>query len=305
MDATPYAVLLTARRPAPAWQTLAAVAAWVLTLAGAGGTVWGQTVTPSLSAGYEAARDRFQYRFENPSTFDTAEPVPHEFTQIYVGDNHWATLTARFPIGGRPLESEAGFTPQRTTRGDDFDTFFQPGGDIVVAGTTGNVSLRSLRFRQRVGLGKMAGLSWHVGYRYQRDRSIFHPATKIVTHTRPSSIDVTIVSTRETTISETHDVGFGAAKQWRMRDRWRMDLGVEITPATHARLTVQLPDKYPKRDLVFSALVLMLAPSVTITRDTRWPISVTLEGIRTSSYADARQFQRHSIAFAADITLKK
>ena len=45
-----------------------------------------------ISFAYERTRDRFHYRFENPSSFDTPELVPHEFTQTYWGDNQWLVV---------------------------------------------------------------------------------------------------------------------------------------------------------------------------------------------------------------------
>ena len=50
------------------------------------------------------------------------------------------------------FQSEFAVTRRRVTRGDDYDTFFQPTGDVVVAGTTGDVAMRSWRARQTIGL---------------------------------------------------------------------------------------------------------------------------------------------------------
>jgi hypothetical protein len=49
----------------------------------------------------EAQRDRFQYHFANPSSFDTPAPVPHFFEQRYVADNIWAVVTIRYTGAGR------------------------------------------------------------------------------------------------------------------------------------------------------------------------------------------------------------
>ena len=54
----------------------------------------------SLSAGYEAHRDRLHYGFENPSNIDTPFLVPHRFDQIYVADNQWLSVSARYPVFG-------------------------------------------------------------------------------------------------------------------------------------------------------------------------------------------------------------
>src|ERR1035437_4769526 len=36
---------------------------------------------PEVLFAFEAQRDRFQYHFANPSSFDTPAPVPHVFVQ--------------------------------------------------------------------------------------------------------------------------------------------------------------------------------------------------------------------------------
>src|SRR5260221_10708152 len=105
-------------------------------------SVSAQNLPPNgVSVSIETTRDRWHYRFENPSSFSTAELVPHEFTQTYWGDNQWVVFGLRLaPLAqgrGRLFETEIAATRPRTTRGDDYDTFFQPSGDVVVAGTTG------------------------------------------------------------------------------------------------------------------------------------------------------------------------
>ena len=107
-----------------------------------------------VSAGVETTRDRFHYRFENPSSFGTVELVPHEFTQTYWADNQWVALRARFGPSGRVFQSEIAVSRRRATRGDDYDTFFQATGDVVVTGTTGDVVMQSWRARQTIGLGR-------------------------------------------------------------------------------------------------------------------------------------------------------
>jgi hypothetical protein len=259
------------------------------------------TPAPGVSVSYEATRDRFHYRFENPSSFDTAELVPHEFQQTYWGDNHWLTVRATYRAGTRALTTEFAATPQRTTRGDDFDTFFQPSGDIAVSGTTGNVSMRSLRIRQTVALGRGFGIDWMAGYQYRRDRSVFHDATKIVTHTQPPSRVETLETTRETTISNVHEVQFVAARAWNTQRRWRGNVEVALSPTTNARLTTILPDKYPGREILFTAIVFTLAPRVTIAYGERWPIELSVGGIRTFSYQNSRQFERTAASVSVGI----
>ena len=249
-----------------------------------------------VAVSYEVSRDRFRYHFKDPSTFDTPELVPHDFTQTYWGDNKWGVVRARYRLGRRLLSSEVAASPQRTTRGDDFDTFFQPGGDIVISGTTGNVSLRSIRVRQDIALGPAMGVDWRIGYQFRRDRSRFHIGqTKIVSHSIPASRDVLTVFGRETTTSNVHEVRFGVTRQWR-RGAWHAAVDVDVAPTTRATLTTILPDKYPGREIVYTAIAFSLHPAFTLTRGTRWPIFLTVDAARTFSYVDSRQFTRNALS---------
>lgn len=99
---------------------------------------WGRRPAGWISVASEVTRDRFHYTFENPSSFDTAELVPHEFTQTYWADNVWLIVRARFNADNHLFETEFAATAQRSTRGDDYDTFFQPWGDVAISWTTGN-----------------------------------------------------------------------------------------------------------------------------------------------------------------------
>src|SRR5687767_11874948 len=97
---------------------------------------------PGLALGYGARHDRHRYEFHNPCRFDTVELVPHSFVQTYTADNQWATLRGCYRALGQLWETGFGVTPQRTTYGDDYDTFLQPDGNIIVSGTRGKVSMR-------------------------------------------------------------------------------------------------------------------------------------------------------------------
>ena len=78
-----------------------------------------------VSAGVETTRDRFHYRFENPSSFGTVELVPHEFTQTYWADNQWVALRARF---GPVSEEEMG--RQAAEQGYQLTCFAEPAGAV-------------------------------------------------------------------------------------------------------------------------------------------------------------------------------
>ena len=249
-----------------------------------------------ITVAYERTRDRFHYRFENPSTFDTVELVPHEFTQTYWADNGWLVMRARL---GR-FETEAAATPSRSTRGDDFDTFFQPSGDVVVSGTTGGISMRSWRVRQSMGIGRKAGIDWTIAYGYRSDHSDFHPGLKSISHTRPPSSESFMVFTRETTTSRTYGGDIGMARTWR-QGRWRITAEGRAAPIGNGRLSIELPDKYPGQTLVFNAIFAAVEPAVTVAAGNRWPIAVRIGYARTFSYGGSRQFLRNAVTVGASV----
>lgn len=255
-----------------------------------------------IDVAYERTYDRFHYRFENPSSFDTADLVPHEFTQTYWGDNQWLVLRARLHAGARALETEIGATPQRSTRGDDYDTFFQPSGDVVVVGTTGGVSMRSWRVRQTIGLGRKAGIDWSLGYQYRSDRSEFHPGLKSTSHTQPASYEEFWIYTRETTISRNYGPAIRMGRRWN-GPAWEVTLDADVSPLMNGRLTTLLPDKYPGRTIVFNAAYMSLEPSLTISLGRRWPVMLTVGYNRTQSYLESRQFVRNAARLAVGFGL--
>lgn len=93
-----------------------------------------QAEAGGLAIAYERTRDRFRNRFEDPSSFDQPSSCrtssPKHTGAITTG----SLLRGRYKAASRLLEMEVAATPQRSTRGDDYDTFFQPSGDVVVVG---------------------------------------------------------------------------------------------------------------------------------------------------------------------------
>jgi hypothetical protein len=246
----------------------------------------------SVSAGVEVRRDRFHYRFENPSSFGTAELVPHDFRQSYVADNRWLVARATYGVGRQQWATEVALAPERVTDGEDFDTFHQPDGDVVTSGTRGDVSLRSWRVAQRLLDAGSPRVRVRAGYVYRRDRARFHPADRVVTHTRPPSVTRTYITTRETTISETHELQFSVERIWH-GGAWELRAEAAGTPALVARLTTRLPDKYPGRDIVFVALGGAAGLRVDAAgRWGRWTLGVSADGGRAWSYLGGRQFGR-------------
>jgi hypothetical protein len=222
----------------------------------------GQTF--ELAVDYERRYDRYTYRFENPSRFDTVALVPHFFEQRYVADNHWLRLTAAYRIGATRLETRVAVAPSIVTSADDFDTFFQPSGDVAVSGTSGNATLSSLRLRQRIFLPSGRRLGLHAAYAYSRDRAIFHDGNKLVTHTLPLSVERSIVTTRETTWSDIHELHIGLEAATARRG-WRLVGNASAGPGI-AQLTVQLPDKYPGVDLRFLAAIVTVTAGAALHR---------------------------------------
>jgi len=246
-----------------------------------------QTV-PDVRVGIDVRRDRFTYHFDNPSSVDTPFLVPHFFEQQYIADNVWLAVTARYQAGAH-WETTVGATPSHTATGDDYDTFFDPGGSVVVSGITGGISIRSLQFSQRATLSRIGPVSLLTGYRLRIDRSDFQLGHKSVTR-NGVLVAATDVTTRENTRSQVHEVFAGGTFTRQFGSGWQVSVDAEVAPATVARLTVDLPDTYPGQDLVFLAKVgAATARTALEWRAGRWRLEVSADAGRTWSYsADGR-----------------
>ncbi len=247
-----------------------------------------------IVVGVGVRRDRFSYRFDNPSSFDTAIPVPHFFEQRYDADNLWATLTARYRAGVR-WETTLGATPARTATADDYDTFFQPDASVIVSGTTGDASVRSFSVGQRARIGRIAGLDLVAGYRFGFDRADFGLGHKTVTRDG-ALVAAGDVTSPETTRSEVHELLLGATRTMELGGPWRLSVDGELTPAAIARLVVQLPDKYPGRDLAFTATALGGSARATFERRGTWPVRIAIGAGGTRSYRAASRYSRSTIS---------
>lgn len=253
--------------------------------------------TFQVEAGLERRRDRITYRFENRSNFNTTELVDHFFQQRYEADNTWLVLRGGYRSSPtRRWVAEVGFTPEVVTYGEDLDTFYNPGNNVIVSGTTGDVDLRSARAAGWLERARRGELVERFGYSYRRDRSHFHtPIRKIVSTSRPASVQESVTFARETTISEVHQVWVGWTKYRALGPRWRLGGDVSAAPATLARLTTILPDKYPGQDIVFWASGFEVAGRVTLARDGRWPIRASVDLGRTFTYQSSARFIRNSL----------
>ncbi len=158
--------------------------------------------SPGLDLGIEFRRDRFRYRFENPSSFNTSFPVPHFFEQSYRVDTRWLDLRGRYRVLGRLWETEVGLTPDTTGSGDDYDTFFNPDGNLIVYGTRADVSIRSWRFRHSIALTRVAGFDTWIGYSIPA-RSCSVSGELLHDHAEQSAVVHLVLECR----SRVHDLG--------------------------------------------------------------------------------------------------
>jgi hypothetical protein len=245
----------------------------------------------------EARRDRIQYHFDNPSSADTPFPVPHFFEQTYDAGHVWLTAAARYAAGVR-WETSAGLTPRRTARADDFDTFFDPDGVVIVAGTAGDASSSAFLFSQRADLGRAGAFHVSVGYRLRWDRFDFHVGHKVVTR-NGVLISATDVASPETTDSKIHEFPLRVRAARSLRGAWHLRVSGEVSPMTLARLSVQLPEKYPGQDLVFLAKVFAATAGIALVHEGgRWPIEIALQADRTASYHSTERLSRSAQGIA-------
>lgn len=258
-----------------------------------------EDLRPAILASIAPSRDRVDYRFDNFSSFDTAETVPHFFEQHYDADNVWIAVTARYPANAR-WETSAGLTPTRATTADDYDTFFNPDGTVWVSGTTGPATLQSFQFEQRLRLRTAGGLGLSGGYRWHLDRADFGTGHKTVTR-NGVLVEALDVTTPEFTSAQLHEVFFGASLARRASPRWIVRVSGEAAPSSVGRLLIQLPDKYPGRDLVYVAAAVSASGRATIARTGRVPIEIAVGAGRVWSYRTTAAVRRSSVSVTASL----
>ena len=255
-----------------------------------------------MTVGVEYGHDSFRYRFENPSRFNTTDTVPHFFEQHYDVSHSWLSGRARYRFAGRAWETAAGIAPSATGVGSDYDTFFNPDGNVIVYGTTADTSALSLIASQTVELGAVSGFRARIGYTYRRDRTIFHDSLSTTTQTLPASQSGFWNTGRETTISETHEVRVGVTRDWAIGGPWRVSLLADVSPATLARLTTLLQDKYPDQPIVFIAKAYTLDAAAWLDYR-RGPLTIDVHGRYSGgrSYTTDSLFQRQGWALGVSI----
>lgn len=257
----------------------------------------------SVSLNTETRVESVTYHFDNPSSFDTAELVPHFFEQTYDTDHLWAVARVEHPLGRLRASLEAGATGDDTRRADDFDTFFQPDGNVIVTGTTGNASIQSWRVSERIETRRRGSLRFGLEYTYRRDRARFHDGDGITTTTVPPSVTHRLVTTRETTVSHLHALSWFGEMVRRMGPRDSIEAGVDVAPVGLAILTVDLPDKYPGRLLRFKASVAVVNIRATYRHAwSRWSLTAGAGAVRTFNWRRSSQLDARALFAAAGVT---
>lgn len=270
---------------------------WAPSLAFAQGTA-----PAAFSAGVEQRRLTYEYRFENDSTFDTAELVPHFFVQHYEGDQTWLTLAASYPLAGAHATTWAGYAPERVAFGSDFDTFFQPDGDIATSGTAGDVRLRAFSLRQEFSRTLRAHWTLGAEFAYTNRRADYLPADRVVTHTRPPSETREFITTREVTTSHEFEVGATLERRWEISQAWDIAVRGVAWPAIRGRLVTVLPDKYPGRDIVFEAAAFGGRASAELAGrrgGLRWSLLASAGGV--APYRQGARFRRSEFAIGVNV----
>lgn len=249
-------------------------------------------------------RLHYSYRFENDSSFDTPFLVPHFFEQRYEVTSPEVGLRARYRVKGQTWSTTVSFMPERRAFGSDFDTFFQPEGDIATSGTAGDVDLMGLAIAQTIPFVSRDRWSLALRIAWRRDRADYLPADRVVTHTQPPSETREWITDGERTVSRTFESGAAVAWQPAIDGRWSLDFSAYVSPTIHARLLTQLPQKYPGRDIVFDALAWSVGGNVSLSR----PVGPFTAGAwmsveKAGSYRRSARFNRTAVAGGISVGL--
>lgn len=254
---------------------------------------------PRVEAGVEIERLRVLYHFSNPSSFDTVALVPHFFEQRYEIENVWATAAARY-TAAIPWQTAVGVTVPHDGRADDFDTFFNPGGSIVVSGTTGDARMQSLRVGQLGQIARAGAARIAAGYRLRIDRADFGIGHKRVTRDG-ALVSAEDVDTRERTSAQLHEFVAALSAARRGSHRWQIAVDGDVAPLAVARLTVALPDKYPGQDLAFVAKGFAAHARLRVSRAR---VVATVDGGRIWSYGSDSAIDERRISAGVGFTVR-
>ena len=244
-----------------------------------------------VDVGLETPVERVTYHFDNPSTYNTADLVPHFFEQYYVLDNAWLVGRSTYRAGV-DWRTEAGLTTAREALATDYDTFFNPDGVTWVAGTTGDARVRSFRLSQALDVGRAGPFSLLGGYRVRGDFADFLAGER--TDVRNGTVIArTVVTSREHTTAMLHEIFIEAAHSRDVSDRWHLRVSLQATPAAIHRLSIQLPEKYPGQTLVYRTTTFAASAQAHLTGGSaRWPLTLAVESGRTWRYRPTQWVRR-------------
>ena len=253
-----------------------------------------------VRVGIEQTDERSRWHFDSPSSYDTTVLVPHFFAQHYTLDNLWLTAEASYRAGV-DWHSSIGATPARRATATDYDTFFNPDDVVWVSGTTGQAKVHSFRLSQAVDLGRIAGIRLTGGYRLRVDLADFLEGDR--TDARNGVVVARrVVTTREYTSGQTHELFIEGMHTSDLSSNWQLRVSGEASPAAVPRLAIQLPDKYPGRTLVYRTTNLAASGRVELVRGHgRWPLTLSLGGIRTVNYGRVQTANRSGLSVGAGI----
>lgn len=255
-----------------------------------------QTLTVSVSAAPRI--ETFRFHFENPSTFDSSELVPHFFEQRYRAPAPWFALTAHYKNNDITFETVASTSLHARTRGSDIDTFELPGGDVATSGTDGEVMMRSWQVSQRAVIDLNAGWTAGVIAEFRSDHADFLPDNIVVTHTQPPSRATRFTTDREMTTTRIFSAG-AVAERVQQHGAWRVRYGGSVQPLIAAHLVVQLPDKYPGVDLPFSAFSAGASAHASVERRLqRWFVGASISASAAWSYRRTSSYSMRGVTFA-------
>ncbi len=253
-------------------------------------------VRVSVEQSYEQTR----WHFDSPSSFNTSTLVPHFFEQEYALDNRWLTVEASYRAGV-DWHTSFGATPVRSDTATDYDTFFNPDGEVWVSGTTGLAKLHSLRLTQAVDLGRIGGIRFSGGYGLRVDRADFLDGDR--TDVRNGVVVTrTVVTTREYTSGQTHEVFIEGTHTRELSANWSLRVSGHASPASVQRLAIQLPDKYPGATLVYRTTNLTASGRLEfVGGHRRWPLTLSLGGTRTVNYSSEQTMDRSGVRIGVGI----
>jgi len=138
-------------------------------------------------------------------------------------------------------------------------------------------------------------------YSYRRHRARYHDGDGITTTTLPPSVTHRLVTTRETAVSELHEAGLFVRGR-RAAGRRSLDAMLGVMPVGLGRLSVDLPDKYPGRILVFYASVSTLRGRAFYTLPAgRASVRVGVHAAKTLSWRNRAQLDSRTVSLSVDI----